>query len=216
MLNLLFIISTLMVCVRSDDASIEWACKETRAIGNCSTMPKITDWLQTLSDNIDNEEYTDLLYCPFDIVEKHAQCMVLYLRSCSQQLMMEPTRQIAFSYLPQTERAETHCNRRRSYKKEFRGHSNCTKVMYNNEPQEWEVHMVNQEIEFGLLSKRMEFSKKCDVYHKYWEMQSSWILKECGASTEKFSRQVLSNMYPIMGLLNMCGERLTPYGYFET
>lgn len=203
-----------MVCAKSE-FSIDWICEETNAIGNCSTIPKITDWLQFLADNIDSEEYTDLHYCPFDIVERHAKCMVLFLRGC-QQHMSDEKRHFIYSYVPRTERAATHCVKGRPYKKEFKEYTNCTRVMYNNEPDEWDVHAVNQDIEFKLISKKMDFREKCDIYHKYWDMQSSWILKECGKKAEKFSRQVLSNMWPIMGLLNICGDRLTPYGYFET
>ncbi|XP_008182368.1 uncharacterized protein LOC100575730 [Acyrthosiphon pisum] len=214
MLKLLFVISTCCVCVRSD-FSIEWICEETNAIGNCSTIPKITDWLQFLADNIDNDEYTDLYYCPFNIAERHAMCMVSFLKNC-QQKMSEAKRHVAYSYMPRIDKAATHCPEGRPYKKEFREYTNCTRVMYNNEPKEWEVHSVNQQIEFGLLPRKMEFRQKCDVYRKYWEMQSSWILRDCGPKAEKFSRHVLSYMWPIMGLLNVCGDRLTPYGYFET
>jgi len=51
---------------------------------------------------------------------------------------------------------------------EFKEYTNCTRVMYNNEPDEWDVHAVNQDIEFKLISKKMDFREKCEwvfVYH---------------------------------------------------
>jgi len=44
--------------------AIDWICEETNSMGNCSTTPKLTDWLETLSDKIFTDEYIDLNYCP--------------------------------------------------------------------------------------------------------------------------------------------------------
>ncbi|KAL4143463.1 hypothetical protein QTP88_005794 [Uroleucon formosanum] len=186
---------TMMV---KSEISIDWKCEETNSMGNCSTIPKITDWLQTLSDNPD--EYTDIHYCPFDIVERHARCMVSYLKSCGMYIS-EAKRHYAYSFMPRPVRAVTHCTKGRGYKKEFIEHSNCMKVMYGFVDKEWDTHMINQQVEFGILLKKTDFRAKCDIYHEYWEMQSSFILRDCGPNTEKFSRHVLSNMWPIMGLL---------------
>jgi len=43
---------------------IDWICEETSLMGNCSTTPKLTDWLEILSDKIFTDEYTDFNYCP--------------------------------------------------------------------------------------------------------------------------------------------------------
>lgn len=43
---------------------IDWICEETTLMGNCSTTPKLTDWLEILSDKIFTDEYTDFNYCP--------------------------------------------------------------------------------------------------------------------------------------------------------
>lgn len=43
---------------------VEWICEDTNTMGNCSTIPRITDLLHIISDNSDNYEYTDLHYCP--------------------------------------------------------------------------------------------------------------------------------------------------------
>lgn len=39
------------------------------------------------------------------------------------------------------------------------------------------------------------------MYRKYWDTQNSWIRKKCGMKTSKFSRQVLSHMWPLMALM---------------
>ncbi|XP_022171874.1 uncharacterized protein LOC111034805 [Myzus persicae] len=223
MLKLFFIICTpiflpfttaaLMILTKSQ-VEIDWMCHETNSWGNCSTLPKITDWLQTISDKIDSDEYTDIDYCPFEIVERHARCMGLFLETC-QQYLPESKQHFASSFMPRTEEtAETHCVKGRPYKNEFRAHTACTKLMFDSDNQ-WRTHEVNQEVEFGLIPMDTDFYEKCYIYRKYWQMQNSWIREKCGMRTEKFSRQVLSNMWPIMGLLKLCGEQLSTYGYLE-
>jgi len=36
---------------------------------------------------------------------------------------------------------------------------------------------------------------------EYWRNQMTWIRKKCGMKTLKFSRQVLSHMWPLMSLM---------------
>lgn len=45
---------------------------------------------------------------------------------------------------------------------EFIEHSNCTKVMYGFVDKEWDTHMINQEVEFGMFYKKMDFRAKCE------------------------------------------------------
>lgn len=42
------------------EIAVEWICPDTEQMGNCSTVPKITDLLQRISENY---EYPDLYYC---------------------------------------------------------------------------------------------------------------------------------------------------------
>ncbi|KAL5241736.1 hypothetical protein ACI65C_009146 [Semiaphis heraclei] len=213
MLKLFFVIATFMVLVKSE-ITVKWFCEETNSMGNCSTLPKITDWLQTLSDNIDSDRFTDVNFCPFDITERHGKCMWSYIQSCYWHIS-DVERNIFFSYLPRTEIAKTYCIEGRDYKDEFRVHAACTKSMYKS-GDEWRIHSVNQEVEFGLIPTKTDDFEKCYIYQKFWQSQSLWIREQCGKKTEKFSRQVLRHMWPIMGLLNLCGEELTADGYFES
>lgn len=66
LINLYFLSrsTATFIMLAKSDFKIDWICEETNAMGNCSTVPKITDWLEVLAANIDTNEYTDFNYCP--------------------------------------------------------------------------------------------------------------------------------------------------------
>lgn len=210
---LFFVISTFIMLAKSD-FKIDWICEETNAMGNCSTVPKITDWLEVLAANIDTNEYTDFNYCPFEIVERHSRCMKSYAESCYQYETYRERHTFSVYTSPAVESAKNICTKGRAYKKEFNMYTSCTKSIFHNDYNDpWNVHQINQEVEFGLIPKQMDLFEKCDMYRKYWDTQNSWIRKKCGMKTSKFSRQVLSHMWPLMALMRRCGEELTIGGY---
>ncbi|XP_015369525.1 PREDICTED: uncharacterized protein LOC107165685 [Diuraphis noxia] len=174
---------------------VEWICEDTNAMGNCSTIPRITDLLQIISDNSDNYEYTDIHYCPFAIVERHAKCMKSYVKSCDT-YMSEAIQNIFYTYMPEIVDAETLCTEGRPYKKEFREHVACTKELLYAD-QEWEQYVEIQELLYGQTIDAIEVHKKCQFINNFWYSMVLNIRKKCGRKTEKFSRQVLSKMWPL-------------------
>ncbi|KAL5241735.1 hypothetical protein ACI65C_009145 [Semiaphis heraclei] len=195
---------------------IDWICEETTLMGNCSTTPKLTDWLEILSDKIFTDEYTDFNYCPFEIVERHARCMKLYVKRC-QKYVSEEDRFASDEYNSRKEENPSNlCIEGRSYKKEFIDHTTCTNAIFGiNYDEPWTIHQINQEVEFGLVPKKTDILEKCSIVREYWHNQMTWIRKKCGVRTLKFSRQVLSHMWPLMSLMSMCQEPLSMYGYIE-
>ncbi|CAI6365676.1 unnamed protein product [Macrosiphum euphorbiae] len=194
MLKLFFLIATLATLAQSQIA-VEWVCHEPKIMGNCTRVPRITDLLQIFSQSSDDGEYGDLHYCPHYIVERHTNCMRTYYNSCYR-YMSEFVRDVFLGYLPRTESAKILCNNNRPYKKEFREHMACTRAMLSADD-DFEEYMIESEMQYGQLIEDMDTNDKCDVVNCFWSGLITKIRKQCGSKTEKFSRQVLSNLWPV-------------------
>ncbi|XP_060865775.1 uncharacterized protein LOC132941648 isoform X2 [Metopolophium dirhodum] len=205
MLKFFFLIATLATLAQSQIA-VEWICEDTKSMGNCSRVPKMTDLLQIISQNSDDYEYTDYHYCPNYIVERHIKCVRTYFDSCYRH-MTPFMRNIFLAYVPLTESAETFCDKNRPYKKEFREHMSCTKALLEADD-DWEDFADDAEMQYGQSIDDMTARSKCKVVSCYWRELTTEIRKQCGPKTEKFSRQVLSYMWPISMLSKLCDELL--------
>ncbi|XP_022171873.1 uncharacterized protein LOC111034804 [Myzus persicae] len=203
MLKLFFVIATFMTLAQSQIA-VEWICKDTNSMGNCTTIPKLTDLLQIISDNSDNYEFTDSHYCPFSIVERYAKCMKSYVDSCKP-YMVDEVQNIFLNYMPKIEDAETLCTKGRAYKKEFREHSTCTKAFLTADD-DWEQYLQIIIWKYGQSIDDMDAIQRCKMVSIFWQVTSTNIRKKCGAKTEKFSRQLLSNMWPLTLYTKLCSQ----------
>ncbi|CAH1737595.1 unnamed protein product [Aphis gossypii] len=210
MLKLFFVFFPLMMLAKSEIA-VEWICPDTEQMGNCSTVPKITDLLQRISEN---NEYPDLYYCPFNIVERYSKCMQYFLYSCYAHSSDPDKTLLATYYLPFNEDSKKLCTKGRPYRKEFIEHAACTNAVLKAEHL-WKQYWQQKTSELGELEKKniddMPTNEKCQLINNYWDSTNMHIRFQCGFKTEKFHRQVLGNMWPFSILLKLCNE-LSAYG----
>ncbi|XP_026818781.1 uncharacterized protein LOC113557451 [Rhopalosiphum maidis] len=206
MLKLFFVFATLTTLVKSEIA-VEWICEDTRQMGNCSTIPKITDLLQMISENY---EYPDIYFCPFNIVERHTKCMYSYLYYCHTQINNDLKQNILEMYNKPLEDSKNLCTKRRSYRKEFIEHVSCSKAVLKADRQ-WQNYVDQQKLEIGQSMENMELDQKCLLIWDYWHSTNMYIRTQCGIKTEKFHRQVLGNMWPLSLLIKLCND-LSTYG----
>ncbi|XP_003244052.1 uncharacterized protein LOC100575051 isoform X2 [Acyrthosiphon pisum] len=206
MLKLFFIIGTMVTLAQSQIA-VEWICKDAKLMGNCTRMPKITDLLQTITQNSEDGEYEDFHYCPQYIVERHIKCMQTYYNGCYRS-MSEILRNTFMAFVPLPENAKTLCDKTRPYKKEFREHSACTKaLLYADE--DWYDYVEDSEMQYGQQMDDMNVRDQCKIVNCYWRDLTTRISEECGPKTEKFSHQVLSYIWPMSMMSKLCSEFLT-------
>ncbi|XP_026814022.1 uncharacterized protein LOC113554396 [Rhopalosiphum maidis] len=158
MLKLFFVITTLMTLVtlaRSDEIKNEWICEESDLKGNCSSTPKFKYFIKEIIDNIDNYEYSDNYYCPFNIVERFSKCVYSYYDNCFANMTFPMKYMLLLNLPPQEDNLRILCTKDRSYKQEFLEHLVCLNMVeYDHDVQtevlrkQWLQNLVLQKLKY--------------------------------------------------------------------
>ncbi|XP_025199481.1 uncharacterized protein LOC112597583 [Melanaphis sacchari] len=229
MLKLFFVITTLITLVRSEIEG-EWICEEIDLKGNCSDSPEIKNFIDITINKINNYEYQDNYYCPFNIVERYSKCIHLYFQSCNIHMPIKD-KYLFLVNMPPVDNSRMLCTKGRPYKKEFREHMACLKALKENDVQtevlrekllyymkqnfENQSIVINEDLQDKLTINGVDMEllynmnpMKCQIYSEFIRLRYMQVYTQCGSKTEKFSRQLFSNIWPVSRMINNCDKQI--------
>ncbi|XP_027837900.2 uncharacterized protein LOC114120244 [Aphis gossypii] len=230
MLKLFLLITTLMTLVRSE-LDFEWMCEGSDKRVNCSALPQFADFLSTISDNLDNSEYSDYSYCPFKIADRYSECIISYYNNCYTSIT-EDEKIVFLMNMPLIGNSKTLCAKDKPYKKEFRKHLSCMKALSHDDLhpkillKQVKEYLAEQQLQYQTKSEddlehkptmndqielrylREVTFEKCQIRSEYIRLLYILIQSQCGLKTEKFFRQLYSNVWPMPAIMKNCDKQI--------
>ncbi|KAF0744904.1 Uncharacterized protein FWK35_00034758, partial [Aphis craccivora] len=207
-----------MTLVRSEIED-EWMCEGSDTSFNCSALPQFTDFFTTISNNLDNYEYSDYSYCPFNIANRYSECVISYYNNCYTTLT-DDEKIVFIMNMPLIGDSKTLCVKNRPYKKEFREHLSCLtalghndlqtkillkqikefiseqKLQYQSKREDDLEHKLTINDQIELKDLREVTFEKCQIRSEVLRLTYMQVRRHCGLKTEKFFRQMYGNIWP--------------------